>query len=614
MIRFIPLLICLLILDLFGKPQSDLLAEDHPNILWIVSEDNGPYLGCYGDPVARTPRLDQLASEGVRYLNCFSNAAVCASARQTLISGMMATSIGGQHMRSNVNFPKGVPFFPKYLREAGYFTTNNSKTDYNGGPPGDRKAAMAAAWDASDNKAHWRNRPEDKPFFAVFNISTTHESGLFPNRWKNTELKTDPAKVRLPAYLPDNMETRRDLARYYDNLETMDTRVGTILDQLEEDGLTENTIVFYYSDHGGSLPRGKSYIYDSGTHVPLIIRVPEKWQTIAPGKPGSKTDRLVSFVDFAPTILSLMDMPAPAYMQGLAFLGTHSRQAREFVHTFRGRRGARYDLVRGVRTREFLYIRNYSPHLPVMQPNAYSWPIPSYPAWREAWTSGTLPGHQAQWFLPKPAEELYRVLDDPDNVRNVATDPSQQEILNKLREEHKRHLLDVRDSVFFPEGIHGRTFAAYQSKDAYPMKRLMDLVQKVTERNPKYLNTFLQKLKSSNPCIRWWAIQGCVMLGEKAAPGLEVFQQSLNDAEPSIRIQAAKALIQNGQEELAIQVLKKHLKEGIFPYAMQAALVVDQTGKERFDLEMSNLLKNIKEPYASRVAEWILEMDPSRSK
>ena len=343
-----------------------------PNVLWLTSEDNSPYLGCYGDKLARTPTLDGLAAKGVRYDNAFSNAAVCAPARQTIISGMYATSIGGQHMRSKAAFPEGVAFFPKYLREAGYYTTNNSKTDYNGGPAGGNP--MAEAWDESSGKAHWRNRPAGKPFFAVFNITDTHESRLFkPDRWA-ASLKTDPAKVRLPAHLPDLPEIRRDLARHYDCHATMDAKVAARLKELAADGLADETIVFYYGDHGGSLPRGKSFPYDSGTRVPMIVRFPAKWKHLAPVEPGRATDELVSFVDLAPTVLSLAGLPAPEYMQGRAFLGEKKApRPRGYVHVFRGRRGERYDIVRGVRDKRFLYLRNFTPHLPVMQYNGYAW-------------------------------------------------------------------------------------------------------------------------------------------------------------------------------------------------------------------------------------------------
>ena len=335
-----PRFACVVVLSLFKLGQISLAAAEpdapaRPNLLWITSEDNGTYLGCYGDPVARTPNIDRLAASGVRYLNCFSNAAVCAPARQTLITGMYATSLGGQHMRSQSKFPDAVAYFPKFLRDSGYFTSNNAKTDYNGAPADPQ--AMSAASDQSGNQAHWRNRTAGKPFFSVFNFAESHESRLFPARWKNRTPNTDPADVKLPAYLPDLPATRLDLARYYDCLTDMDQRVGVVLKQLADDGLAEDTIVFYFSDHGGSLPRGKSFTYDSGTHVPLVVRFPSKWQHLSPAEPGQSTDRLVSFVDFAPTILSLAGIKPPEYMQGQAFLGALKQPPREYVHTFRGR-------------------------------------------------------------------------------------------------------------------------------------------------------------------------------------------------------------------------------------------------------------------------------------
>jgi hypothetical protein len=348
--------------------------------------------------------------------------------------------------------------------------------------------------------------------------------------------------------------------------------------------------------------------------VPFILRVPEKWKALAPGKAGSQTDRLISFVDFAPTMLSLIGKPGPAYMQGRAFLGNHAKQPRDFVHLFRGRRGARYDLVRGVRDKEFLYIRNYSPHLPVMQPNAYSWPIPSYPAWRRAWLEGTLPKHQSIWFEPKPSEELYRISDDPDNVINLAGDSAQSHTLRRFREEHRRHTGTIRDSVFFPEGISGRTYEAYQDEEQYLLEKLWILAEKATDRNPDHVKEFRELMKDDNPCIRWWAITGCVMLGKEAERAADDLQQCLKDTEPTIRIQAAKALAHLGKTELAIPVLKEYLKQDTFPYAMQAALAVDEAQLESFDMETQNLLEQVKEPYVNRVTEWILEMDPERSK
>jgi len=581
------------------------VAGERPNILWITSEDNGQYLGCYGDPVARTPNLDRLAETSTRYLNCFSNAAVCAPARQTLISGMYATSLGGQHMRSDSVFPAGVNYFPKYLREAGYYTSNHSKTDYNGGPV-DRRAAMKTAWDESSNKAHWRNRPEGKPFFSVFNIGHSHESRLFPNGWKKRQLKTDPATVGLPGYLPDLPETRRDVARYYDCLETMDQNVGRILKELEEDGLADDTAVFYFSDHGGSLPRGKSFTYDSGTRVPLLVHVPKRWKHWRASEPGGETDRLVSFVDFAATMMSLAGLDAPEYMQGRAFLGQKAATPRSFIHTFRGRRGERYDVVRGVRSKRFLYLRNYTPHLPVMQYNGYSFGIPSYVAWMSAWQNGNCRPEQARWFEPKPSEELYAVDADSDNVHNLADEPAFAEALRELRVENDRHVAAIRDSIFFAEGLRGREFAAYQDDATYPLERLLTLGTQVSERTPKNLADFRKAMSDPNSCIRYWGVMGCIVLGREAASAHPDLTQRLTDSEPLIQIQAARALAGMGDSESALPTVRQLLGHEDQIIQLRAALVVDECDLLSTDPSLVSFLRRVRGQYGKRVVVWIL--------
>ena len=586
-----------------GEPSG---RAGRPNILWITSEDNGRYLGCYGDPVARTPNLDSFASGAVRYLNCFSNAAVCAPARQTLISGMYATSIGGQHMRSKAVFPPGVDYFPKYLRDAGYYTSNNRKTDYNGGPA-DSKKAMVEAWDESGRKAHWRKSPEGSPFFAVFNIGDSHESSLFPQRWKKRELKTDPSAVKLPAYLPDLPETRRDMARYHDCLESMDAKAGAILAQLESDGLADNTIVFYFADHGGSMPRGKSFAYDSGTRVPLMVRFPDRWKHLAPATAGRSTDRLVGFVDFSATVLNLAGVKIPEHMQGSAFLGRQAAGEREFVHTFRGRRGERYDIVRGVRSKEYLYLRNYTPHLPVMQHNGYSFEIPGYKAWRDAWKRGGLPDVQAQWFEPKDPEELYRIADDPDNVRNLASDPEFASELARHRTDNARHILDVRDSVFFPEGMGGRVWSAYQDDGAYPLSELLELASAVSAMDAKHLPRFEKAMSGDNECVRFWGVAGCVTLGREAAPLKPALVRRLDDSEPLIRLHAARALAGMGDYEKSIPVIRGFLSDRTAELSLQAVLAVDECGLIDVALELAEDLKKVKGQYAARVVAKLRE-------
>src|SRR4051812_26402557 len=274
--RWVIVGIALVLVGGFARAQE----PARPNILWIVSEDNNPYLGCYGDKLAQTPTLDALAKEGILYRNCFSTAPVCAPSRFTLITGMYATSCGpALHMRASGKGPKDLRGFPAYLRAAGYYCTNNAKTDYNA--PIDLKDA----WDASGKNAHWRNRPKGKAFFAAFNHEVTHESSVF-GKFEPLPDGTKPAEVRLPAYCPDTPEARADRALYYDQHRRLDQQVAELLRQLKKDGLEEETIVFYYGDNGGVLPRSKRFAYDSGLHVPLIVRYPKKWQQLAPAAAG----------------------------------------------------------------------------------------------------------------------------------------------------------------------------------------------------------------------------------------------------------------------------------------------------------------------------------------
>ncbi len=386
-------------------------AASRPNILWIVSEDNNPLLGCYGARLARTPTLDALASEGILYEHCFSQAPVCAPSRFTLITGMYATSCGpAHHMRAQGRMPAGLRGFPAYLRDSGYYCTNNAKTDYNA--PID----MKDTWDESSRTAHWRNRPPGKPFFAVFNHEVTHESQLFAEniaKYKPLPTRADPARVELPAYHPDLPEFRTDWANYFDQMARLDEQVATLLRQLREDGLAEDTIVFYYGDNGGVLPRSKRFPYDSGTHVPLIIRFPERYRHLAPGGPGARVDAPVSFVDFAPTVLSLAGVGFPRHFQGHAFAGPAKAAAQPYVFSFRNRMDERYDMVRTVRDTRYRYMRNYMPHLIYGQHVEYMFQMRSMAAWEKAYKEGKLSGPQKFFWEEKPAEELYDLRNDP---------------------------------------------------------------------------------------------------------------------------------------------------------------------------------------------------------
>ncbi|MHC4253698.1 MAG: sulfatase family protein, partial [Planctomycetota bacterium] len=301
-----------------GAPDG----PERPNILWITCEDISADLGCYGDSYARTPNLDRLATEAVLYTNMYATAPVCSPARSCIITGVHACSLGTQHLRSNIAKPVTFRCFTEYLREAGYYCTNNSKEDYQFRTP-------KAAWDESSRKAHWRKRPAGKPFFSVINLTMTHQS---QTRYTVKKLQTvnarlpealrhDPAEAPLPPYYPDTKVIRENVAAYHTQITLMDRAVGRILGELHRDGLSENTIVFFFSDHGGGIPRGKRWLHHNGIRVPFMVRCPGKYRQLVPGEPGTRSDRLVSFVDLAPTMLSLTGLPLPGHLQGRAFLG-----------------------------------------------------------------------------------------------------------------------------------------------------------------------------------------------------------------------------------------------------------------------------------------------------
>ena len=408
--------------------------SDRPNILWISLEDTTPRFGCYGDVLARTPNIDRLAAGGCRFSNAFSTAGVCAPSRSAIITGMYQTSIGTHHMRTrhtNANTPEmptpysAVPppyvkTFTEYLRAAGYYCTNNSKTDYQFTPP-------ITAWDESDNKAHWRNRDAGQPFFSVFNPTVTHESGMWERENRPRTTTTNPDDVQLPPYLPDTPKARQALARHYDNLATADARVGELLDQLEEDGLAENTIVFLWSDHGEGLPRGKRWPYDAGIRIPLIVRWPG---TLSP---DIATDQLVSLIDLGPTVLSLCGVQAPAHLQGQPFLGPETVE-RDYIFATRDRYDESYDMMRAVRNKKYKYIKNYYPEKPYLLWIPYR---NRHPVMQEMWrlyAAGELEGDQAVMFRsPRPVEELYDTENDRYELNNLAEDTGHQDILERMR-------------------------------------------------------------------------------------------------------------------------------------------------------------------------------------
>ena len=419
------------------QPSSQ--PASRPNIVWISNEDMSPHLGVYGDAMARTPVLDRLARESIRYTRAFTTAPVCAPSRAAIITGMYQTAIGAQHMRTTEDRvpelpgpylavpPHYVKAFPEYLRAAGYYTSNRAKTDYQFGEP-------FTIWDDLGPNAHWRNRTDrSQPFFSVFNLMVTHESQIFPSSpaRKGKALVTDLERVVVPPYYPDTPLVREELARMYDNIADMDGQVGEILKQLDADGLSDNTIVFYWSDHGDGVPRSKRSLYDSGLRVPLMIRAPG----MTPAIGNTVNERLVSMIDLAPTVLALAGVEVPAHLPGRVLIGPHAGpRFPEYVFAARDRMDQEYDMIRSARDERFLYIRNYAAEQPYAGHIIYRNQSNIMQEWLRLQAERALTGAAALWMrTSRPAEELYDTMSDPHQIRNLAGEMAHRETLERMR-------------------------------------------------------------------------------------------------------------------------------------------------------------------------------------
>jgi uncharacterized sulfatase len=700
-----------------ANPQSEIRNPQsvRPNFLWISTEDINPDLGCYGDKYAVTPNIDRFATQGVRYDNVFDHSGVCAPTRSGIITGMYPTTLGTQHMRCQGVPPAQVKCFPEYLRAAGYYCTNNVKTDYQFDPP-------LTAWDECSGKAHWRNRPKDRPFFAVFNILTTHEGQI---RSRNPALmkrlsslsqdqRHDPARAVLPPYYPDTPKVRQDWARYYDLITLMDEEMQDLLDQLEADGLAEDTIVWFWGDNGRGLPRAKRWLYDSGTRVPLIVRVPEKWRKLVmPGhpemlKPATSNGDLIAFIDFAPTMLSMAGIEIPRHIQGRAFLGDQTAPPREYVFGARDRMDEACDLIRYVRDKRFKYIRNYMPYLSRGQDIDYMNQMPAMQEMRRLHAQGKLAGPQKQYFEPtKPVEELYDIVADPHEVNNLAGDPKCQDVLERMRKAHHQWYRDTMDVGLIPEPIfdelkrpggqyektatpvfinqtgdrnggavtiacstQGASIAwriggnpksatgwelyvrpvrlkprevlhakacriGFQDSDAATFKLgdplqdtpapthtkhwsqeveargLRERLARLKEsdyRGPQATPTCLACLKDAEPALRYWAVVGLHTAADDPVSVEPAVAALLQDPSVVVRIAAAHALCDWGEEKAALPVLVEALKNPTDKTRLFAVIALDKIGeKARPALAEIEALTKDRDEYVKRVATTVLE-------
>jgi len=600
--------------DAKAKPETA-ESQQLPNILWITVEDMSPTLGCYGDEFARTPHLDAFSKESILYTNAFAASPVCSPSRSTLITGMYNASMGTNQMRSSNHLPTGVKGFPSYLRKAGYYTSNNVKTDYN---CAENERLIEESWNLSSDKAHWRDRKSGQPFFSVFNDMTTHQSRTmvwpYPVFQKHIQSQlskqaiSNPADVPLPPYYPDTPVVRKTVARYYDCVSVMDQNVKRILDQLEEDGLADDTIVFVYSDHGSGMPRHKRLLLDSGMRVALMVRFPKKYQHLAPAAPGARLDRLVSFVDFPSTVLNLTQQPIPTYMQGMPFLGLNSETERETIYGTRDRVDEVMEMSRSVRDKQFLYVRNYMPHLSYNQPSVFS----DLGEIRNDITRlanadlAALTAAQRAYAGPrKPVEEFYDCDADPNNINNLLNGkltPSQQAALKRLRETyvHTRH--EIQDVGALPESV----MRDHVRDENAPIRDILerktdfgiDLVAAWAAADSvgkKDRNALMNLLKSPDAANRYWALVGMRVDFVNDSVLHDLAAGHLSDTAADVRIEAASWLAEatTKYRESALESLMNDTALDDWWSALRACRAIELLG-----VKAKPLLPRMKELYA----------------
>jgi N-sulfoglucosamine sulfohydrolase len=554
--------------------QAQPTPVQKPNILWIVSEDNSAYFtGCYGNSFATTPNIDKLAGQGFLYNRAYCPNAVCAPSRNCILTGVYACSNGNENMRSLFAKPEKVLTYPEYLRKAGYYCTNNFKTDYN-----TSSFKYESIWDDCSKSAHYKNRPKGKPFFSVFNIELSHE-GRNHRQTPVDQLRHDPKKVFLPPYSPDIPEMRHDWAQYYDKVEDMDAMVGNLLKELDQSGEAENTIVMYYGDNGGVLPRSKRFVYETGTRIPFIVRIPENFTYLYPAeRPGLKVDRIINFVDFTPTLLSIIGTPIPDYIQGNAFLGNQKTKDPEYTFMSRQRMDERYDLVRAVRDKRFRYIRNYMPFRITMQHVEYLFKAPSAEAWLTAFKEGKTNAVQSFPFQTKPVEELYDSEIDPWEVNNLASDPAYAPDLKRLRKVQTDWMRKIKDVGLIPETDYSdfagdKSMYDYMRSPACPFDELMEASDLATMGGKKDINDFVRYLKSPNSAIRYWGVTGLLIIKNDARPALAALKNAAKDKSGAVATMAAEALYGLGEKKLAIETYMRILSPETYNvYSMIFAL------------------------------------------
>ena len=543
-----------------------------PNILWLTYEDTSPqFIGCYGDSLAKTPTMDRLAAEGVRFTSAFSTGTVSSPSRFCLITGMTPTTMGTGNHRSQYPIPEFVHGFPKYLREAGYYTSNNYKTDYNNAR---EKEMIAESWDESSGKAGWWKRKPGQPFFAVFNSPHSHQSRTMTNPWSSYEKQVlqhlDSARMtavdapfEMPEFYRNSPEMRRQMSRVYNSISLTDQQFEGILDRLEKEGLKDSTIVFCFSDHGEGIPRGKGSSLGLGYRVPFIVWVPEMYKHLSPWGSGVVTDRLVSFEDFGATVLALAGVEIPDYIEGEPFMGEKPAKEKEYVYGACDGLDSNNELSRSVTDGRYMYTRVFTCHQPWIRWMSYYDHGDIQKIMRKDYAAGLMNEAQAAIMQPRVVEYLYDLQNDKWEMKNLADKPEYGKILKKFRRKMEEHVLSTRDAHFIPEYSYAEYSDKYipytlrENDEIYPVKRVLKAAM-LSGMGKDVIGKQVSLLDDENDIVNYWAALGLFVSRKDLSEYADVLLEKLEmlDYAPA-RLYLAGALYDCTGNEAARNILSE---------------------------------------------------------
>lgn len=547
---------------------------DRPHILWLTFEDSSEYLfGAYGNTQVKTPVFDTLAERGILFTRASSVAPQCSPARSSLISGCYATTWGHDQHRGRRLAAPDIYLFPRWLRESGYFCSISRKTDWN-----NDEDALAPHIDAALN-VHGRDasyndpaREPGQPFFSVFNNVWTHMNAVATIktdfRWPRRQ-GLHPDLLILPPHVPDLPEIREDYAEHLAQVERLDAWFGVFLDDLAQRGLLEDTILFLFADHGGCLPRGKGYPYETGFRVPLVIVVPPRWQPLSPWPPGTRTDELVSFIDFGPTVLSLAGIAPPDHMQGRAFMGLHAAPPPSYQFNIRANSHSWYDPARTVSDGRYVYIRNYTPYKPFAMWHGFQSQMPAQRAWDTAYLKDRLSPEFRSFHDSKPAEMLFDIESDPGQMTDLASDPQYADKVLEFRDALSAWHRETRDKGLVPLQMRDREapdrslYDRMESPD-FPLEPMYQAAKIASLAAPEDLDALMQLTNSEHPEIRYWGVVGMATLARRGYPvPVKRLNTLLDDSFIDIACAAAEALWFAGERDVAYRHLKEAFAEGV---------------------------------------------------